>query len=141
MLLSFKGVQGSVDGAQLRMQMSNDGGSSWITTGYTAGMTYTQYNSITNNNINSTTAFVLSGTIDNSATTRLGAGDVNIYLTSSNDMYISGTVCYLNNTGPFLANGLICGRGGATGANAFRLIMDSGNIATGRFYLYGYAES
>jgi len=141
LLLSFKNVQGVTDAVTLRMQMSNDGGSTWTVTGYTAGINHMQYNSVAVSNTNSTTNFILTGTIDNTTTTRLGAGEVNIYLTSANDMYISGTCTFVNDTGAIPAIGIFGGRGGATGANAFRLLMSSGNISTGRFYLYGYRDS
>jgi hypothetical protein len=123
------------------MQMSNDGGGTWKTSGYLSGFNSTPYNSTTWTNINSTADFVLSGALDNGASTSFGNGLVEIYLIGSNLTYITGTCTYFDNTGGTQNMALLSGRSGNNGANAFRILMSSGNITTGSFYMYGMKET
>lgn len=137
-LLVFYGVTPATDAALLNMQMSNDGGSTWITTSYTSGCNHNPYNSATVTNNNSTTAWVLTGPLDSGSSSNLANGAIYILNTNvGNNCYISGTCSYYDNTSAVDAMGVVGGRGGATGANAFKVLMSSGNIAAGTFRLYG----
>lgn len=141
LLLVLRAIVPATDGATLRMQISTDGGSTWKTSSYLTGINTMPYNSTTLTNTNSTADFVLSGPLDNGSSTSFAHGAIDIYLPAANHAYIGGTISFFNNTGGVPTMGLVGGKAGNSGTNALRLIMSSGNITSGSFYLYKYALS
>lgn len=138
-LLDFRDISPVTDGSILRMEMSNDNGSSWIVTSYQAGCNINAYNTATLTNSNSTSAWLITGALDNGSSSRAN-GQIRIYLISANNPYVVGQSTFFENGGSITNFASFGGRGGSTGANAFRLIMSSGNI-TGSAALYGLQNS
>jgi len=125
--------------AQLQIQVSDDNGSSYVTTGYETGMIWTAYNSATQNNVNSASAFVITGPATNGAD--YGSGE--ILLSDVNGgtnvpVLVSGTVSYLNTT---MASARMGGRSSASAGSitAFKVFPSSGNF-DGNLRLYGIAN-
>ena len=139
-LIDFRNVSPATDGSILRMEMSNNNGSSWTVSGYQAGCNTNAYNSATVTNSNSTTAWLISAALDSSVSTSLCSGYIRIYLANGNHSNIVGESTFFENGGGITNFARFGGRSGATGANAFRLIMSAGNL-TGSFDLYGLQES
>jgi len=139
--LIYRAIVPATDGALLTMQISTDGGSTWKSSNYTSGINTAPYNSTTLTNVNSTSAFELTLGLDNGVSTSFGNGQVTIFTTASAATYIGGIISCFGNTAGTQVMGVMTGRTTDTGANAFRMIMSSGNITSGQFYLYGYQES
>ena len=130
-------VVGANDGAQLEMEVSNNNGTSWQTSGYQSGLNYSVYNSATVNNINNTAAFQITGPIDSASGNTMAGGVFYILRTNAAAIcYITGTVSWYNNAAPSCAAGWLIGNSGTTGVNSFKFAMDSGNIRQGRFRIY-----
>lgn len=118
----------------LRIEISTDNGSTWISTGYSAGVYYHAYNSTTITNSNSTSIIPISGPCSNgdSFTGELYMGSVN-----QPDYFTINGLCTWNDTTlGTTASGWMGGRG-TTGVNAIRLTFASGNINNGNFTLFG----
>lgn len=141
-MLVYDDVQPVTAGATLNMQMSNDNGSTWITSGYQAACNVSVYTSATITNANSTAAFLLSGAIKNSDGNQVANGAINIHkCNTGSKCMIEGQSVYIDNSSSNTTNCVVFGQGGSTGANAFRMIMSSGNISTGTFTLYGIKKT
>lgn len=122
----------------LELQISTNNGSSYSATGYQAGCNSNVYTSATITNTNSSTALLLSGTIES---TQTGCcGHVWLYnLQNGGDFFARGDSHFVNST----PVGVMAYFGGATGdtsVNAFQVLMSTGNINTGTFSLYGLIE-
>lgn len=118
----------------LRIEISQNNGSSWVASGYSAGVYYHAYNSTTITNSNSTTIIPISGPCSNgdSFTGELYMGSVN-----QPDYFTINGLCTWNDTTlGTTASGWMGGRG-TTGVNAIRLTFASGNINNGNFTLFG----
>lgn len=131
-------AQPVTDQQPLRMEISQDNGSTWISTGYTASVFYHAYNSTTIINSNSTSILPLCGPCRNvnSMTGELFMGSLNLpdYFT------INGLCTWDDTTLGTTASGWVGGRGKA-GVNAIRLTFAAGNINNGTFALYGIKNS
>lgn len=126
--------------ALLLMEMSNNGGSSWITSGYTGVCNNAAYNTGTLTNTNSTAAWALSGPLSNgSSNNTLNAVFTLHGVNQANQSYITGTCSYYDTTASAVSMGIIGGASGGNGVNAIQFLMSSGNIATGRFSVFGVA--
>lgn len=131
-LITFSGVQSSVGASVLRMQLSTNQGSSFITSGYLGGITYTAYNSNATSNQSTSTGFLLA------PLTSSGNFEGHQYVYNFNDSTNipigNGLVTVWDTTNiytGFASNGLP----GTTGVNAFSISFTTGNIATGTFNL------
>lgn len=139
---TFAGVLPASAGASLRMQMSANGGSTWTNTGYQSGAILNAYNSATISNINSSTDFILSGTIRGTGANETANGNGFIHNCNVAALpYLIGQSSYFDNGATVDANASVCARGGANGANAFRFLMSTGNITSGVISLYGVKTS
>jgi hypothetical protein len=117
----------------LELQMSNNNGSSYITSGYQSGIVDFNYNSTMAINTSSTSAFVIGPSVNN---TLPRCASFFIYNCSVGTYpHISGLYTDASNTG------YIMGVGGSTGMNAFKILPVSSTIATGDFKLYALQES
>lgn len=139
-VIDYRAVVPASDGSSLRMQISTNSGSSWVATNYTSGENSIPYNSTTLANLNSTTNFYVSALLDNGAATSMGNGFIHIYNIASQATYIHGT-CGQSDSSGATAMVLFAGKCTTSGANAFRMIMSTGNITSGTFTLYGLLES
>ena len=136
--LEMSGVQPVTNGSYLRMEVSNDNGSTWSTTGYATGLNYHAYNSATTTNQNSTSAFDFANSIGN---TQIFSGYGYIYdISQGRFISLMGKSIYKTSAST-LTIGDFGGQSGITGVNALRFLMNSGNIFTGTFSLYGVKES
>lgn len=124
----------------LQMLFSNNGGSSYLSTGYISGTLFTPSNGTSNNIATSTTDIRMSGNISSS-----GFFTGNYYLTGMNTAgfgFIRGVSAY-NDTN--LATYSISNTTGINNANtainAIRFQMSSGNISGGKITLFGVLET
>lgn len=127
-------AQPATNAQPLRVEISQDNGSTWLNSGYSGGIYYHAYNSTSFTNSNSTAIFPISGPCSNgdSMTGELFMGSLSLpdYFT------INGLATWTDTTLSATASGWIGGRG-ATGVNALRLTFASGNINSGSFTLFG----
>lgn len=131
----------ATNNTQLQLQWSTDGGSTYKTSGYLSGMTYTQYNSATTANVNGTAAVILNTAIANTA----GYGQSGVYHLQqlTNGSYLptsSGTFAgALSNTGLYVASSTSVYTTAVT-VNALKILSSSGNLSTGTFSLFGVIQ-
>jgi len=125
--------------SSLQIQLSNDGGSSWLATNYLSGFLNNDYNSATISNANSTTQVLVStGT---QPTSQGVSGIIYLYnITTSSQPVIRTNATYTPTAASFRAFQTFA-TNTATGINAFRLSYLSGNIETGKACLYGIRKS
>ena len=119
----------------LSMEVSNDGGSTWKTSGYQSSVRYWAWNSTTLNNNTSTAAFRLSGPLrnDRSAIFQMWFGNMN----TGADLNGMGESNWEDTTLSAIARGITVGQStGTTGVNALRFFVNSGDIDNGNFFLY-----
>lgn len=117
----------------LRMQVSNNNGSSFTASGYNSGINYSAYNSATVNNANATTFAMIAASSSNGAQI-----SGTIYITQGNANYW-GTVSYTSTVTGVNSFGT-CGGGTGVGANAFQFSMSSGNMVSGTISIYGIVQ-
>jgi len=138
----FWGIQAGTNTAVFLCQISNNGGSTWITSGYLAGMNAATYNSTTWGNSTSASAFSLTGNMpsgdaNKTANGKFSIGNCNV----GADAFAYGNVAYYDSGTSTPRMGVIGGQAGSTGANAFNFLMSSGNIAAGTITCYGLRNS
>lgn len=125
-------------GATLQMQVSNDGGSTWINSGYEAGLQVMTYNLSAIVNFNSTSAYLLTGGIGNATNDETGNGQVYVHKCNrASNSWITGQSSYYDDSDNIAKMCLIGGRAGSTGTNAFRFFMSTGNMTDGTISCYG----
>jgi hypothetical protein len=115
------------------IQVSNNNGASYVSTGYASGNLYILFNSSSLSNQTTTSGFLIG------LLTGLGAKcSATFTIYGINQAFLttySGTVSmYDTNTYFGTLGGTL---NGTTGINAFQIIMSSGNITTGNFNFYG----
>lgn len=115
---------------QLLFRISNDNGSTFAATGYTAGANYTSYNSATVTNVNATTSFPLTSAASN------GAGLSGIIYCTTQNALAWGLTNYLSTTSGVQAFATVGGSGNIV-PNAFRFLSSSGNLTSGAISIYG----
>lgn len=139
--LIFDNVTAGTNQASLTIQVSSNGGVSYIATGYNS-TSFAGNSGAGTVGSNSTTAFILSPTAGVNAYGTGGLGFGTVYLcnmTSGGQPSMHGTS---NNPASNASNNplvnMLAGYGPtATTVNAIQIIFSSGNIATGTFSLYG----
>lgn len=123
------------------VQISTNGGSSYIATGYTTGYVEMSYNSTTWSNANSTIGLILNSTVDSNSYCNT---QMYLYNMTSGANYVqfSGTGQRTDNGGATKGN-LITGTYNTVSqtVNAIKIVPSSGNINTGRFSLFGILET
>lgn len=147
-LVVFSNVVPATDDAQITLQVSEDGGSTWKTTSGDYGVAY---NVGTEGAINTavgsaaTTAIPLTFSTSSTASTGGTSGEVKFFKPSGTvahkhfvfDSYFARTSS--------AQNGRVTGAGRykatVNAINAIRFIETAGNIASGGFYLYGVKKS
>jgi len=136
-VLIFRNVSVSSGVTNLTMQMSNDNGSTWITSGYKSGTNSFTYNSTSLSNTSTTNAFLLHPGFNTVSGGNIGNGRFLIQTIAADLPYISGYLSGVNTLSTTVIGGFGSGVGGSTGANAFKILMSANNIQTGDFYIYG----
>ncbi len=138
LMLIMSDVKSVSDGVVLLIQMSNNNGTSYITTGYQSGLNTIDYNAGSAlANTNSSTAWQISEALDTgSATSTYNATMYFMGVNIANYPHLMGQCSYFRNSSGLEAFGWFGGLGGSTGLNAIKIFMDSGNISSGTFSLY-----
>lgn len=138
LLLTWENVTPKTNAVTLNLQLSTNGGSSYLATGYKSGANQWTYNSATWTNNNQTTAVYLtpgtSTTVGDTAAGHIWISDFN----SGAAQKFIGMSMTMASGSPieFQLSGTIA----ATSPNALQVLMSSGHINTGTFVLYGVVE-
>lgn len=141
-LIIFDAVLPATDGANLQMQISNDGGSTWINSGYQSGMNVASYDSATFANTNNATAHQLTGGIGNGTNSETGNGEIFMHKCNrASSSWLTGKSSYYNPSTDKAMMAVLGGSSGSTGTNAFRFFLNTGNITDGTFTIYGLKTS
>lgn len=125
-------VSVSGSGVSVEIQLSSNGGSSYISTGYLSGYLQTEYNSSSSTNGNTTSGLI----IGNFSSGSTGAGNIYIYnLTTTSTISSTGGFTFYNGSSTFsdITQGTY---NTATAMNALQVTVSSGTFS-GNFTLYG----
>jgi hypothetical protein len=135
----YTGVKPSLNNVVLQMTVSNNGGSSYITSGYKSGLQVFSFNSATPTNSNITTSMQISGNYTTIAG-EMGSGEVYISKLSSLNFMARGTALLVVSSGVFYE--IFQGTNTAnSGCNAVRFAMNGGSsISQGTFSVYGLVQ-
>jgi hypothetical protein len=135
----YTGVKPSLNNVVLQMTVSNNGGSSYITSGYKSGLQVFSFNSATPTNSNITTSMQISGNYTTIAG-EMGSGEVYISKLSSLNFMARGTALLVVSSGVFYE--IFQGTNTAnSGCNAVRFAMSGGSsISQGTFSVYGLVQ-
>ena len=139
-LFLYEKVTPSTSGAHLTLEFSNDNGSTWLTSGYSAGLNHTAFNATTFSNINSTSNFPLSDALSSSSSSL--AGEIKILQMQGPDpVRVMGQTQFRNSSG-VERNGYLAGVSPfpSPTPNSFRVLMNTGTMGTGRFSLYAFTR-
>jgi hypothetical protein len=136
LLLIITGLITVTDDVELLLQLSNNGGSTYASTGYLSGRTIYIYNSTTWTNNNITNAYNLMGECDdtNSSSGSFWIQDFN----SGSRIKISGSGTVMNAGNPYYITST--GELSIAGPDAIKIFASSGHIQSGVFTLYGLVE-
>lgn len=128
---------------QFFMDVSIDGGSTWLNTGYNSWCMIVETLSTFSANSTTTFVFCIAG-VTNSLSNTPGEGYTSQFLLHN---LTSGGTPYISSSGGYAASGLAyvgcmnTGRGPASiTVDALRFRMSAGNISTGEFILYGISQ-
>lgn len=133
-LLVIQDLQPVTNTAYLEMEVSNNGGTSYFTSGYLSSCRYWAYNSTTLTNQTSTASMRLTGPMSNTANGAMALWIYNMNIGSA--LNLSGNANWRDTTLATTAIGLVGGEGSSTGINSLRLFFSSGNINNARMTLY-----
>jgi hypothetical protein len=131
----FSEVQAVTNGGVLQLLVSTNNGSSYATTGYNSGITYSGYNSASLYNNNSSSAALLTASQNNGSITSNGF----IYLYNFNlgtYFILNGITSWNDSSLAQLASSHSLTCSGTTGVNAIKFLYNNGNISSGIFTLY-----
>lgn len=134
-LITYQGVKCSATGSYLLVQFSNNRGSSYISSGYQSGITFSLYNDIGTLNLTNTNGFITSPFAGSPIGTFNGFLYIFNYNSSVNFPIGSGlgSVSAPNSTYSGFSDSILPG---TTGVNAFSISFSSGNIVTGSFNVF-----
>lgn len=137
-LLVMNGFQPITNGANLRLVVSQNNGSTYVTSGYGSGLNYSAYNSASLSNANSTADFIISGSTSNGGNY---CGTLTLYnFNLATFVTVSGNGSWNDTNLATVGFGTI-GGSGTTGVTAFKLQYSTGNINSGIATLYALAQS
>lgn len=143
LLLLFTNGYPANNATQIYVQISNNGGSTYQTTGYKSCVIFWPTGSATTDNSNGTNGFRLCPAMSNVTTNTGINGYMYIYNIGDGDWpsYTSALDFY-STTHSAVANGMGAGNSGsAINVNALRIIASAGNLASGTYTLYGIRET
>jgi len=129
----------ATNATNLLLDISTDGGSTYLSTGFNSGDQTFPYSTATQTNINTTTHFLTTGTIDN---TNPGCSGRITLFNITNGAY----PCCSGHTQEYKSSvtqiGIIGGQytTSAITVNAMKWTFSSGNISTGTISLYGISK-
>jgi hypothetical protein len=141
--LVFSNVKPVTNGGSLDLTVSNNGGSSYLNTGYQASVIFAAYNSTAPTVFNSDATTNLTGLSTSvSSSTGVGVcGSIEIFGAGTGTGYShSGLSTNFDSNATLTVNNILSAVQTATGVNALQIAFDSGNIASGTFSLYGIKQ-
>lgn len=138
--LTYSSVRPSSDGAVLFLRMSNDGGATFVSSGYESGFLNNSYNSTTINITTSTGAWSISGDSDAASANNTINGSFYISPRNSSQPWVNGSASYASTSG-VTKFGTFGGRGGGANFDSLQFAFTSGNILDGQFVIYGMVDS
>jgi len=137
----FENIRPATDNSYLILQMSDDNGSTYETTGYSTLYAKGRPTSAITPDATNTVGWVLTSALDNSSGDKTASGQMWISnCNASSKPWANGMQTSYCNSG-YYTIGFSGGVGATSGADAFRFIMSSGNIYIGRFKLFGLGGS
>jgi hypothetical protein len=142
-LIVLNGVRPATDNVDLLVRFSTDNGSTYATTSYSYALTSSSA-TVANQSGGTGQSSITIGTGMGNAGGSLESGDFIVHLTGNNAVAAPGLnsqgIIMNPSTAPLVQN---CAgyRMVSGGINAIRFVMGSGNIAAGRFSLYGIKTS
>lgn len=122
----------------LKMQMSNDGGSTWFTIGYESAITVAIQGSTGFFHQDETEGWILSRDADWNTSNHTINGSLWISPRGAQKPWVNGTVSYYG-SGP--RYGFFGGIGSSTGVDSLRFLFDTQTMTSGKFFLYGMLNS
>jgi len=131
-MIVFNAVTSSAADAQLQMTVSNNNGSSYDTTSYTAASLSNNWNASTFSNSNSTACVPIGGQFTDSGTAY--SGFLQCTLSAAN-VAVNGQLFAI---APTPVNISTWGNKSLTNINNLRFAFSTGNIASGSISLYGF---
>lgn len=135
LLFILDGITPATNAQVLQMQVSTNGGSSYLNASYVSGINTNPYNSTTLTNGNSTTLTRLSGSVSSAAVN--GSGVNGFFYYNVLQGALTGQVSYVDSTAGTWATGQIICSAPTSVANAYQFTFASGNIASGTISIYG----
>lgn len=137
-VLVFDGVVPVTNGALLQIQYSTNGGSSYVSTGYSSGTGLgSNVGGAGSSQGTSTSAMVIAAL--NNAANNAGAGTCWLYNLTSGSSASSVTRGYNVGSNLIILSGGLFGNTTSV-INAIQLSFSSGNISAGHFHLYGISQ-
>lgn len=143
-MVEFVNIVPATDTANLHFRVSTDGGSTFVSAAASYAYSVNWFNRFgsSQNGSDSTTQIDLTGDgIDNGSDSGM-SGSIKIFdpLSSTRQKRLTGQMVFRQGAGGFstaICNGHVLG---ATAVDAFRVLMSSGNIASGTIRVYGVAK-
>jgi len=134
-------VTPSNNGDALYMQVTTNGGSTWISSGYTAGCNYTTSSTSTSlTNVNSTSQFIIAPNIYNLPQYGVDGTLYCFNVTNGNDISINSLSTYTYSSPGYGAYAFGGGSNTNNTINGFKFFMSTGNIRACIISLYGLLE-
>lgn len=145
-IFTYTNVRPSTDGVELRLRVSVNGGSSWLSSDYrwVRMRINSSSGSDTINEDDSDSKIELAQDLGNA--TGEGLSGQAIYIPSANPGSVNAGFflhdnCYFQDTGTFFRNFGVGMNETSSVVNGIQFFMDSGNIATGIFKMYGVSKT
>lgn len=127
-------------GASLELQLSTNGGSTYVTTGYVGGLIDVQISAGTTWAQAGATTFAYCNT-SNATTQPAGCGAIFLQNVTGGSYFQShGTTTINNNSSGAQWIAFVSSSNSTTTTNAFKVFCSSGNISAGTFTLFGILE-
>lgn len=135
LLIAFQNVTGSATASNLLLRFSTNRGSTFISSGYNAGINFSLYNSSIINNQNTTSGFILAPSAGTVAATFSGFEYIYNYNSSINYPVGNGlgSVSVAGSSFSGITNNTLTS---TTNVNALSISFSSGNIVTGTFKVF-----
>lgn len=131
-LVQYSRILKSSPNTYLYAQISTDGGSTWINSGYSSQCLWNNYNSINLTNTNTTTGMIVNMPNNNAQLTQ---GQIYIF-----GLGVNRTVQFSAHTcGSAAQMGRAVGGYSVATCNAIRFLMNTGSLTQGRIAIYGLA--
>jgi hypothetical protein len=139
-LLIINNAYPATTNGSLLLKVSTNNGSSYLATGYLAGIRVNVYNSTTLSNGSFTNLIRLSNSQNNSSSNPCNCVVFLYNVNTANNFMLDGITTFYNAT-PAVSTSCSLSAFAAASVNAIQILYSSGNIASATFNLYGIAVS